>query len=420
MSTNQRLHWAWVILGVCFVNLFINYSIRLGYGVVLPEMIRDLKLGRAAGGTIYNAYLLTYILVTPFTGFLTDRLGARRVITVCCLFLCLGIGLMGTADSLLTASIYYAIAGLGATGMWTPVITLVQRWFAFHRRGLALGILSTGYGLGFASMGALFPLIVLHLNWRYTWYLLGLLAGIMIVVNLLLLKSDPAGAGYRPWGEAEKEKTDVLGQPPPGEANRLADIFKNRNFWLLGFSYFAIAYALYGATTFMVDYAEYQLNFSLEKSSFLATIHGLSQLAGVLIILPLSDIWGRKKTILISNLMIVLALTGLLFTSSSWVMLCLAVGGMAVFYGATFPIYGACAGDYFPREHMGTVIGAWTPFYGAGAIATHWISGLLRDRTGVYDHAFFINITMAAVALILIAAVSEQKKPIIWKKFPSC
>ncbi|MBU2648006.1 MFS transporter, partial [bacterium] len=307
-----------------------------------------------------------------------------------------------------------------ATGMWTPVITLVQRWFAFHRRGLALGILSTGYGLGFASMGALFPLIVLHLNWRYTWYLLGLLAGIMIVVNLLLLKSDPAGAGYRPWGEAEKEKTDVLGQPPPGEANRLADIFKNRNFWLLGFSYFAIAYALYGATTFMVDYAEYQLNFSLEKSSFLATIHGLSQLAGVLIILPLSDIWGRKKTILISNLMIVLALTGLLFTSSSWVMLCLAVGGMAVFYGATFPIYGACAGDYFPREHMGTVIGAWTPFYGAGAIATHWISGLLRDRTGVYDHAFFINITMAAVALILIAAVSEQKKPIIWKKFPSC
>ncbi|MBU2647756.1 MFS transporter, partial [bacterium] len=112
MSTNQRLHWAWVILGVCFVNLFINYSIRLGYGVVLPEMIRDLKLGRAAGGTIYNAYLLTYILVTPFTGFLTDRLGARRVITVCCLFLCLGIGLMGTADSLLTASIYYAIAGL--------------------------------------------------------------------------------------------------------------------------------------------------------------------------------------------------------------------------------------------------------------------------------------------------------------------
>ncbi len=103
-----------------------------------------------------------------------------------------------------------------------------------------------------------------------------------------------------------------------------------------------------------------------------------------MIILPLSDIWGRKKIILVSNFIIVLTLSGLLFAGDSWLM----VGWMAVFYGVTFPIYGTCAGDFFPREHMGTVIGAWTPFYGSGAIATHWISGVLRDRTGVYDHAF--------------------------------
>jgi len=409
MTTHRQFHWAWIILGVCFVNLFINYSIRLGYGVVLPEMIRDLKLDRTDGGTIYNAYLLTYIFLTPFTGYLTDRLGARRVITVCCLFLCLGVGLMGTADSLLTASLYFALVGIGATGMWTPVITLVQRWFAFRKKGLALGILSTGFGLGFATMGAAFPLIVLHLNWRYAWYLLGVMAAVMVLVNLLLLKSDPASAGYKPWGEKESvvangsDQAVIVGSPPRSA------IFQNRNFWLIGFSYFAIAYALYGTTTFMVDYARHQLGFSLETSSFLATIHGLCQLAGVLIILPLSDIWGRKKIILLSNFIIVLALSGLLFAGSSWLMLYLMVGWMAVFYGVTFPIYGACAGDFFPREHMGTVIGAWTPFYGSGAIATHWISGVLRDKTGVYDHAFFINIAMAAVALCLMAFVKGRE-----------
>ena len=41
-ESTTPLHWAWVILAICFINLFINYSIRLGYGVVLPEMIRDL------------------------------------------------------------------------------------------------------------------------------------------------------------------------------------------------------------------------------------------------------------------------------------------------------------------------------------------------------------------------------------------
>jgi len=63
------VHWAWIILGISFINLFINYSIRLGYGIVLPEMIKNLGFSRTDVGSIYNAYLLTYILLTPFTGF---------------------------------------------------------------------------------------------------------------------------------------------------------------------------------------------------------------------------------------------------------------------------------------------------------------------------------------------------------------
>ncbi len=147
MGKNSRIHWAWIILVTCFFDLFINYSIRLGYGVVLPEMIRELGFSRAAGGTIYNAYLFVYIALTPLTGYLTDRLGARRVITSCALILGIGVILMGTAKTLPMACLFFAVAGLGATGMWTPVITVVQRWFSLGRRGMALGILSTVYFL---------------------------------------------------------------------------------------------------------------------------------------------------------------------------------------------------------------------------------------------------------------------------------
>ena len=120
-----------------------------------------------------------------------------------------------------------------------------------------------------------------------------------------------------------------------------------------------------------------------------------------------------KKTIMISNLLITASLTGILFSGSSWIMLCCLVGCLAIFYGATFPIYGACAGDYFPKEVMGTVIGAWTPFYGLGAIATHWITGILRDATGIYNHAFAINALMAALGLIFICMV--RKTDILYK-----
>jgi sugar phosphate permease len=121
VKENQKLHWAWIIFAICWINLFVNYSARLGYAVILPEMIRTLELGRAAVGSIYNFYLIVYISISPFSGYLTDRFGARRVITTCLLILALGVGLMGSVTSLWSACFFFAIAGLGATGMWVHV-----------------------------------------------------------------------------------------------------------------------------------------------------------------------------------------------------------------------------------------------------------------------------------------------------------
>jgi len=408
LESKRKLHWAWVILGICFVNLFVNYSVRLGYGVVLPEMIRTLGFSRTAGVSIHNSYLLTYITITPLTGYLTDRFGARRVITVCLLILGFAVFSMGTVHALWSACIIYGVVGLGAAGLWGPVITLVQRWFAFHRRGFALGILSTGYGLGFATMGAVFPWIVTNFSWRYAWFFLGGLAFAMVAVNGIFLRSDPIHSGVKPWGEVREPIDRNMGDKASPKRIPMSYLVKDSRFWLIGFSYFAIAYSLYGMTTFMVDYAQYQLNLSLEKASFLATIHGICQVIGVLTVLPLSDYLGRKRTIIVSNAIIAVCLASILLVGESWVMLYLFIGCMAVFYGPTFPIYGACAGDYFPREIMATVIGAWTPFYGLGAILTHWITGMLRDATGVYHLAFFINMLMAAVGMVLMCFVRKK------------
>jgi sugar phosphate permease len=401
------VHLAWVILGVCFIHLFINYSVRLGYGVVLPEMIRTLGFSRADAGSIYNAYLLTYIVITPLTGYLTDRLGARRVISVCLVLLGSGVILLGTVEHLWSACVFFGLTGLGASGMWVPIITVVQRWFSYQRKGLALGILSTGYGFGFALMGAVFPWVVSHYSWRHAWYFLGIMALVVAVPNAWVLRSDPADCGLRAWGQR------APAQPPPAKSKAkvpLGAVMRESNFWMIGASYFCISYGLYGFTTFMVDFATYQLNLPLAQASLLASIHGLFQIAGVLTVLPASDYIGRRRVILVSNTVMAVLLAGLLFIAESWLAVCLITAGMAVFYGATFPIYGACAGDYFPREAMGTVAGAWTPFYGSGAILTHWVTGRLRDVTGVYDHAFIICAAMAGLSVALMGLVKRSSE----------
>ena len=177
---------------------------------------------------------------------------------------------------------------------------------------------------------------------------------------------------------------------------------------LIGFSYLSISYSLYGITTFMVDYAKYQLGLPLEKASLLATIHGIGQVVGVITILPLSDRLGRKRTIFLGNMFITAALAGIVVVGSSWVALYILIGCMAIFYGATFPMYGACAGDYFSKYMIGTVIGAWTPLYGCGAILTHWSTGMLRDVTGSYNFAFFVYVVMGVMSIILIRLVKKK------------
>ena len=411
MQEKQRFHWAWIIFGICWINLFVNYSARLGYSVILPEMIRSLGIGRAAVGSIFNFYLIAYISLTPITGYLTDRFGARRVITVCLLILSLGIFFMGSVTSLWTACFFFAVAGLGSTGMWAPVVALVQRWVAIKRRGITMGVVSTGFGLGLFTMGAVFPWVVENFSWRYAWYFLGGMALALVPLNGLFLKSDPESAGFQPWGQKEAPSNQDADSGPPKTRIPLSVLFKDSRFWLIGLSYFAVAYGLYCLTTFMVDYAEYQLGLTKALASRVASIHGIGQVIGVLTVLPLSDSLGRKKTILISNGLIAVAMVAILLVGKRVLLLYFIVGCVGIAYGTTWPIYGLCAGDYFPREGIATVVGAWTPFYGIGAILTHWISGILRDSTGVYNHAFFISAILAFVGLVLMSRVKKISDP---------
>jgi MFS family permease len=78
------------------------------------------------------------------------------------------------------------------------------------------------------------------------------------------------------------------------------------------------------------------------------------------------------------------------------------------FYGATFPMYGACGGDYFRKEIMGRVIGAWTPFYGLGAIVGHRFAGYFRDVTGSFLIPFQVTVPVALIASILMLSVKRK------------
>jgi len=159
--------------------------------------------------------------------------------------------------------------------------------------------------------------------------------------------------------------------------------------------------------TFMSK-AKFGARIAYDMAALLATVHGLSQVGGVLTIPAISDYVGRRYTLITSNTVAACTFVGIIAVGANISWLFVIIGIVGVCYGITFPMYGACAGDYFPKEVIGTVLGAWTTCYGLGAIGGLIVAGRIRDVMQSFGWAFFVAVACAGIAAVLIFLVRDQ------------
>lgn len=396
-----KVHWAWVVLGSGFATLFITYSIRIGaYSVLLPEMIRDFQMTKAQAGMIKSAFSLTYLVFAPLMGGLTDRIGGRKVISFFCLFLGGGTFLMSRADGLTLSVIFYGIVGIGAAATWVPIVTLTQDWFGEKKRGLALGIVSSSYGIGFGFMGLILPLLVLQYHWRLGWSILGISGLLLTLINGMFLRDRPEKMGLSPWGELNEPIKSVA--PSASPKMSYLEIWKKGRFWMIGFSYLAISYGTYTMVDFVVTYGAVELNIPYQTASLFITVLAFSGVVGGVLLMTLSDYIGRKRSLMIIQFLIAAGTLFIIFAGNRIPILMIGVGCFGFLYGGIWPMYGACVRDYFPKDISGAIFGLMTIFYGVGAMVSPVLTGYLADVTGTFRWSFGLGAFTSAIATLLI------------------
>lgn len=401
------IHWSWVVLGTSFITLFINYSIRIGaYPILLPEMIKDFHMTKAQAGLIKSVFAITYLICAPIMGRLTDRIGARKVISFFCLFLGGGSFLMGLAEDFSASAIFYGIVGIGSAAMWVPNAALIQRWFGMRRRGMALGILNSSSGAGFGIMGLFLPVIVKEYNWRFGWFILGIAGISLFLLNGLLLRNQPEEMSLSAWGGVE----DVRKENFLSERIGYFKILKQNQFWIIGTSYLLISYGSYALLDFIVTYGTLEVNIPYEVSSFFITVVAFCGIPGAILIMILSDHIGTKKSLWISYTLLALSILFIISVEENILFLMVGAGLFGVFYGAVFPLVAACARDYFPREVGGTVLGLLTIFYGLGAMIAPVGTGYLADITGTFRWPFGLGAAASLFAGLLIGFLKRTEK----------
>jgi len=400
------VHWAWVILLASLVTSFLHYSIRLGYGILMPEMIPSLEISKTQAGAIYSSFFAAYTLFSPLLGFLVDRFNARLLLAVFSALLAAGTFLVGTAQTLVQACLAFFLAGMGASAMWTPLVTLLLRWFGGKRRGLALGIMSISSVAGYGTMGLVLPLLAADFGWRTCWLLLGASAFLLAPLNGLLLRDRPRDLGLGPWGE-----TPDSAPPPPSAKGReefsYLRILRMPRLYIVGISYFFVGLNAYLVNLFVVTYGALELKYSFAQAAQLASVIAFSGAAGALFLPVLSDHLGRKNCLALFNVGMSASALLIILAGDNRPALLAAAGAFGIFYAAVWPVYAAVAADLFPPAAIGSVIGLWTVFYGLSVVLAPVLGGYLADTTGTFVFSFLTASACGCLAALFLLPVKK-------------
>lgn len=385
----ERIHWAWIILIASYITLFTYISIRFSYNILMPEMIVSLRITKTQAGGIASSYCLAYAIFSPFLGFLVDRVSARKLLILFSFIMGGGTFLMGTTVSFLQACLFFGIVGVGSSAMWTPVLTLVQRWFGVSRRGMVLGILSTSFTIGYGIMGLILPPLVARFDWQTCWFILSVPAFALVLINGFLIRTNPQDLNLRPWGENPFLPIATPSQAPKGRIG-YGELLKTRNLWLVAISYFFIAFTAYVPNIFIVTYGAMELKFPYAQAAKLASAIAFSGTLGVLLIPFLSDSLGRKRCLLLIAISLSASIILIIIAGNLWNALLTAVCIFGFFYAAVWPMYAAAAADFFPAGATGSVLGFWTIFYGLGLMLAGILGGYIADLSGTFRWSFVV------------------------------
>jgi sugar phosphate permease len=382
-----------------FFTVFIAFAVRYAYGLLLPEMIPALAISKTQAGVVYSSYFIAYTLFSPLLGLLADRYNARFILTFFVAILGLGAFLMSYSSSVSNASLFFALAGIGHSACWAPVVALIQRWVSDKRRGIALALTDIGSATGIAVWSALIPIIVSTYSWQTGWISLGMFAFLVAGLNGFLVRSHPEEKS----SSQHPTSTQFTHETVRATYRRL---LYNGTFWLIGLSYLAIAFSILIPFTFLTIYVSQGLAMSYEAATRLIAVIAIAGVFGKLVLGHLSDTLGRIRVMMLCGALVAMGCLGMAcFQGYITLILCTFVFGIG--YGAIWPVYAASAVDYFSKESAGGVVGLWTIYLGVGSMLSPVMTGWTIDATGGYVWAFILAMISAAISLLLLFPISK-------------
>lgn len=352
----------------------------------------------------FSLLIVVQTFLSPLQGWLIERLGPRRLLSIGGVLTGLSWVLAAHAGSLTGLYLSYGIlGGLGTGTIYVGVIGLMTRWFP-DRRGFAAGIAAAGYGMG--AIATTFPITASlasrGLDDTLLWFGLGIGA-----VAVAAAQGIRAPAGNARGGVVSASRRDFAPR----------EMLRTPAFWLM-----FLMMTLMSTSGLMVisQMATFTRDFGVSGS----TVFGLAALPLALTLdrvtngltRPffgwLSDRIGRERTMALAFGFEGVAMTLWLLSTDNPTLFVLLSGVVFFGWGEIFSLFPATLTDTFGDAHGTVNYGFLYMAQGIGAILGGPLAALLHQRSGSWLPVFAVviacDLLTAVLALFALRPLRER------------
>src|SRR5215831_2576865 len=359
------------------------------YLMAITTLQQEFKFGKETAGLLASVALFTSATGGLVFGVLADRLGRVRALMATILIYSLCSLGTATSQNLAQLIVWRAVLGLGMGGEWSSGAVLVSEIWPAEHRGKAIGIMQSGWAIGYILAAAAAAAILPALGWRWLFA-----AGVLPALLVFWVRKDVQEPEV--WARARKQPGETARRPLTTMA---VQTLINRTL-LATVVTSAVMFGYWGLFTWLPAFLASPVDqggagMSIVKSTGWIIPMQIGAFLGYSSFGFVSDRLGRKQSffIYLVGAAMLVPVYGRMATNPAILM---ALGPLLGFFGhGYFSLFGAMLAELFPTSVRASLQGlTYNAGRGLSALAPATI-GMLATRRGIgpalaLTSAFFI------------------------------
>jgi len=210
----SRFHWLVIFaLGITWILDGLEVTLVGSLSSAISASPR-LQLSGTQVGLTASAYLGGAVIGALFFGWLTDRLGRKKLFTITVLIYLVATIASGFSWNFWSFAIFRFITGMGIGGEYAAVNATIQELIPARRRGFTDLVINGSFWLG-AALGALGAVVVLDpavIDPEIGWRLAFVIGGVIGIGVLFLRRFIPESPRWLMTHGRPEEASQVVGQ----------------------------------------------------------------------------------------------------------------------------------------------------------------------------------------------------------------